>query len=98
MENKNIQKNLYLKQFNKSNALGFNKEFIAHNYDFNFDILGKAFRPTAKTYAKLMSNINNNKCVNGDCKYEYRQLELLNQAPQNALDFFKRTYISISYN
>lgn len=87
MENKNIQANLYLKQFNESNALGFNKEFIAYNYDFNFDILGKAFRPTAQTYAKLMSNINNNKCVNGDCKYEYEQLKLLDQAPQNALDF-----------
>tara|TARA_R110002012_G_scaffold245941_1_gene420962 strand:- start:2310 stop:3410 length:1101 start_codon:yes stop_codon:yes gene_type:complete len=87
MENKNIQANLYLKQFNESNALGFNKEFIASNYDFNFDILGKAFRPTAKIYATLMSNIDSNKCIEDDCKYEYEQLKLLDKAPENALDF-----------
>ena len=87
MENKNIQTNLYLKQLNESNALGFDKRFIAANYDVDFDILGKAFRPTGKTYAKLMSNIENNKCVSPNCEYEYKQLQFLRNAPQNAIDF-----------
>ena len=87
MENKNIQTNLYLKQFNESNALGFDKRFIAANYNIDFDLLGNAFRPTAKIYAKLMSNIENNKCVEGNCEYEYKQLKILNQAPEDAIDF-----------
>ena len=87
MENKNIQTNLYLKQFNESNALGFDEKFIAANYDVDFDLLGKAFRPTAKIYASLMSSIQNNKCINGNCEEEYKQLKVLDQAPQNAIDF-----------
>ena len=87
MENKNIQTNLYLKQLNESNALGFDKRFIAANYDVDFDILGKAFRPTGKIYAKLMSNIENNKCSSPNCEYEYKQLQFLRNAPQNAIDF-----------
>ena len=51
MENKNISTNLLIRQLNQSNALGFDKRFIASNYDVNFDILGKAFRPTGKIYA-----------------------------------------------
>tara|TARA_B100000900_G_scaffold413771_1_gene438552 strand:- start:660 stop:1760 length:1101 start_codon:yes stop_codon:yes gene_type:complete len=87
MENKNIQTNLYLKQLNESNALGFDKRFIASNFDLDFDILGKAFRPTGKIYAKLMSNIENNKCSSPNCEYEYKQLEFLKNAPQSAIEF-----------
>ena len=87
MENKNIQTNLYLKQLNESNALGFDKRFIAANYNVDFDILGKAFRPTGKIYAKLMSSIENNKCSSSNCEYEYKQLQFLRNAPQNAIDF-----------
>jgi hypothetical protein len=96
MENKNIQTNLYLKQFNESNALGFDKRFIAANYNIDFDLLGKAFRPTAKIYAKLMSAIRNNTCVEGNCEYEYKQLKILNQAPQDAIDFLSELVSQLS--
>jgi len=33
MENKNIEKNLFLKQLNESGALGFDKDFIATSYE-----------------------------------------------------------------
>ena len=96
MENKNIQINLYLKQFNESNALGFDKRFIAANYNVDFDLLGNAFRPTAKVYAKLMSAIENNTCVEGNCEYEYKQLKILNQAPQDAIDFLSELVSQLS--
>ena len=96
MENKSIQTNLYLKQFNESNALGFDKKFIAANYNIDFDLLGNAFRPTAKIYAKLMSNIENNKCVEDNCEYEYKQLKILDQAPGDAIDFLSELVSQLS--
>ena len=87
MENKNISPNLLIRQLNQSNALGFDKRFIAGNYDVNFDILGKAFRPTGKIYAALMMNIENNNCTTDNCEYEYQQLKIIKEAPANAIEF-----------
>jgi len=87
MENKNISTNLLIRQLNQSNALGFDKRFIASNYDVNFDILGKAFRPTGKIYAALMMAIENNNCTTDNCEYEYQQLKIIKEAPANAIEF-----------
>ena len=67
--------------------MGFNKEYIARSSDVNFDILGKAFRDTGKTYAKLKIAIETNNCVSDYCEYEMNKVKQLEQAPQAALDF-----------
>ena len=36
MEDKNIKINLFIKQLNKSNALGYNKQYVASHADYNF--------------------------------------------------------------
>ena len=71
----------------ESSAMGFNKEYIARSSDVNFDILGKAFRDTGKTYAKLKIAIETNNCVSDYCEYEMNKVKQLEQAPQAALDF-----------
>lgn len=87
MKNENIIKNLTIKQINQSDALGFNKDFISKAHDVNFDLLGRAFANTAKTYAKLKIAIENNTCESDNCVYEINQLKMLEQAPQASLDF-----------
>jgi hypothetical protein len=87
MKNENIIKNLTIKQINQSDALGFNKDFISKAHDVNFDLLGKAFANTAKTYAKLKIAIDNNTCESENCVYEINQLKIIEQAPQVSLDF-----------
>jgi len=96
MENKNIEKNLFLKQLNESGALGFDKDFIATSYDVNFDILGKAFEGTGRAYAKLTMAIENNTCVSENCEYERKQLNILQEAPQNSLDFLSEIISQLS--
>ena len=87
MSNKNVITNLTIKQMAESSAMGFNKEYIARSSDVNFDILGKAFRDTGKTYAKLKIAIETNNCVSDYCEYEMNKVKQLEQAPQAALDF-----------
>ncbi len=96
MENKNIEKNLFLKQLNESGALGFDKDFIATSYDVNFDILGKAFEGTGRAYAKLTMAIENNTCVSKNCEYERKQLNILQEAPQKSLDFLSEIISQLS--
>lgn len=87
MENKNVINNLIIKQINDSDALAFDKDFLSKSRDVNFDILGKAFANTARTYAKLKIAIENNTCVSENCVYEINKLKTLEQAPQASLDF-----------
>lgn len=87
MKNENIINNLTIKQINQSDALGFSKDFISKAHDVNFDLLGRAFANTAKTYAKLKIAIENNMCESDNCVYEINQLKMLEQAPQASLDF-----------
>ena len=96
MENKNIEKNLFLKQLNESGALGFDKDFIATSYDVNFDILGKAFEGTGRAYAKLTMAIENNNCASENCEYERNQLNVLQEAPQKSLDFLSEIISQLS--
>ena len=58
MENQNLFKNLYLKQFNDSDAIAYNKGFISNSSDYNFRILDNAYRDTAKIYAKIKMAID----------------------------------------
>ena len=87
MKNENIINNLTIKQINQSDALGFSKDFISKAHDVNFDLLGRAFANTAKTYAKLKIAIENNTCESENCVFEINQLKMLEQAPQASLDF-----------
>ena len=87
MDNINIQKNLFLKQFNESNAIAYNSKFVANPSDYNFRLLDNAYRLAGKHYAKIKIAIESNRCQSEHCSYELAQLKQLEEAPQKSTDF-----------
>jgi hypothetical protein len=69
MEN-NLNKNLFLQQFNESDAIAYNKDFTSGVSDYNFQILDNAYRNTGRVYAKLKLAIDSNNCQDETCAYE----------------------------
>ena len=53
MEDINIKRNLFIKQFNQSSAIAYNEQFLAFPADYNFRILDKAYEPLAVSYTHL---------------------------------------------
>ena len=96
MENKNITYNLAIKQTNQSNALAYNKDYVAANIDTSFGILDNAYKETGKLYAKLKTAIDSGKCISENCDYEHKQLQRLKSAPQKSLDFIKSVVDQLS--
>ena len=76
MEDKNIRINLFIKQLNKSNALAYNKDYVASHADYNFKILDNAYEGTGELYAKLKSDIENNSCEDPTCFTENQKLKI----------------------
>ena len=76
MEDKNIRINLFIQQLNKSNALGYNRQYVASNVDYNFKILDNAYEGTGKIYAALKTAIESNTCADPTCFMENQQLKL----------------------
>ena len=87
MENKNLSKNLYLKQFNESNSVAYSEVFVSNVSDYNFQLLDNAYRNTGAIYAKLKIAIETNKCQSEHCSVELAQLKVLEEAPSVSLDF-----------
>jgi len=87
MEDKNIRINLFIQQLNKSNALGYNRQYVASNVDYNFKILDNAYEGTGKIYAALKTAIENNTCEDPTCFMENQQLKMLMEAPQKSINF-----------
>ena len=96
MENNNILQNLFLKQFNESNAIAYNKAFVASDSDYNFQLLDNAYRLAGKYYAKLKIAIDSNKCESEYCALELQQLKQLEEAPQVSLDFLESVISELS--
>lgn len=89
MENKNITRNLIIKQIIESDAIAYNKEYVASPTDSNFGLFNKAYQHTGKLYAKLSLAVQNNKCLDEHCTYEINQLRVLDSAPQVSLEFME---------
>ena len=87
MENKNLFQNLYLKQFNESNAVAYSRDFVSNTSDYNFQLLDNAYRNAGKTYAKLKIAIETNSCISEDCALELTGIKNLEESPQASLDF-----------
>ena len=87
MENKNLFKNLFLKQFNQSNAIAYSDAFVSDTNNYNFQLLENAYRNTGKAYAKIKIAIETNSCQSEHCSVELAQLKQLEEAPQASLDF-----------
>jgi len=96
MENDNILKNLYLKQFNESNAIAYNQDFISKTSDFQFQLLDNAYRLAGKHYAKIKIAIESNKCESEHCAVELSQLKQLQEAPKASLDFLGSVIAELS--
>ena len=89
MEDKNITNNLIIKQFNESNAVAYNKDFISQSSDYEFKMLDNAYQPTIKEYANLTMAINNNQCSDPSCYYEKNALRQLEEAPAASIEFIE---------
>jgi len=96
MENKNLFQNLYLKQFNESNAIAYSKDFIANTSDYNFQLLDNAYRNAGKVYAQIKIAIETGKCQSEHCAMELAQLKQLEDAPKASLDFLASLMAELS--
>jgi len=83
----NLYQNLFFKQFNESDAIAYNQDFISNTSDYNFQLLDNAYRNTGRIYAKLKLAIESNKCQDETCSFELSEIKHLEQAPQTSLDF-----------
>ena len=89
MENKNILNNLIIKQLNESNAIAYNKGFLANTSDYNYNILENAYKGTGQLYARLKMDIQQKTCTDPSCEYEYKEIQRLDNAPQLTLEFLQ---------
>ncbi len=89
MEDKNILNNLIIKQFNESNAIAYNKRFLASTSDYGYNILEHAYKGTGKLYARLKMDIQQKTCTDPSCEYEYKEIKRLDAAPQITVDFLQ---------
>jgi len=96
MENKNVSQNLYLKQFNQSDAIAYSKQFVANANDYNFQLLDNAYRNAGKAYAQIKIAIETNKCESEHCAAELAQIKQLKEAPQASLDFLSSLVAELS--
>ena len=95
MEN-NLNQNLFLQQFNESDAIAYNKDFTSGVSDYNFQILDNAYRDTGRVYAKLKLAIDSNNCQDETCAYELSEIKHLQEAPQLSLDFISSLLAELS--
>ena len=96
MENKNLFQNIYLKQFNESNAIAYSRGFVSNASDYNFQLLDNAYRNAGKTYAKLKIAVETNACVSEHCSLELAGIKSLEEAPQASLDFLASLIAELS--
>ena len=87
MENKNTVRNLFIKQVQNSDALGYNLEYLSTPTSSEFNILDRAYEGTGRLYATLKNKINNNNCDGDNCYAEIMKIKQLDEAPQVSLDF-----------
>jgi len=95
MEN-NLNRNLFLQQFNESDAIAYNQGFTSSTSDYNFRLLENAYRNTGRVYAKLKLAIDSNKCQDEACTLELAEIKHLQEAPQLSLDFLSSLLAELS--
>jgi len=95
MEN-NLNKNLFLQQFNNSDAIAYDKSFTSSTSDYNFRLIDNAYRSTGRVYAKLKLTIDSNNCQEETCAYELAEIKHLQEAPQLSLDFLSSLLAELS--
>ena len=96
MENENLSKNLYLRQFNESNTIAYSKVFVANASNYNFQLLDNAYRDAGKIYAKLKMAVENNTCQSEHCSVELARLKILEEAPNVSLEFLSSVMAELS--
>jgi len=95
MEN-NLNQNLFLQQFNKSDAIAYSQSFTSSTSDYNFQLLDNAYRNTGRIYAKLKLAIDSNRCQDETCALELAEIKHLQEAPQASLDFLSSLLAELS--
>jgi len=96
MENKNITTNLFIKQFNQSNAIAYNNDYTSQSSDYNFKILEVAYADTAAKYAAIKMDIKNNNCTTANCYYENLKIKQLEEAPALSIGFIQNIMSELS--
>ena len=95
MEN-NLNQNLFLQQFNESDAIAYSNSFVSSTSNYNFKLLDNAYRNIGRTYAKLKLAIDSNRCESENCELELDQIKHLEEAPQKSLDFLSSLLAELS--
>ena len=93
---KNLNQNLFLQQFNESDAIAYSESFVSNTSDYNFQLLENAYRNTGRVYAKLKLAVDSNKCQDETCAYELMEIKHLQEAPQLSLDFLSSLLAELS--
>jgi hypothetical protein len=93
---KNLNQNLFLQQFNESDAIAYSESFVSNTSDYNFKLLDNAYRNTGRIYAKLKIAVDSNKCQDETCAYELTEIKHLQDAPQLSLDFLSSLLAELS--
>ena len=93
---KNLNQNLFLQQFNESDAIAYSESFVSNTSDYNFQLLENAYRDTGRVYAKLKLAVDSNKCQDETCAYELMEIKHLQEAPQLSLDFLSSILAELS--
>ena len=93
---KNLNQNLFLQQFNESDAMAYNEGFISSTSDYNFQLLDNAYRNTGRLYAKLKLAVDSNNCQDETCAYELSEIKHLQEAPQLSIDFLSSLLAELS--
>jgi len=84
----NINKNLIIRQMLYSDAMAYNKKFLAKPTDSNFNIL-KAFEGTEKVYAELELKVKSGECQTENCEFELASIAALQSAPRIFVEFME---------
>ena len=93
---KNLNRNLFLQQFNESDAIAYSQGFTSSTSDYNFQLLENAYRNTGRVYAKLKLAIDSNRCQDETCALELAEIKHLQEAPQLSLDFLSSLLAELS--
>ena len=97
LEENRIKSQELIKQ-DSNDGIAYNTKVLGGNVGPNLDILGKAFDGKAAIFAANTLKINNNDCPDGNCEKLSHENKILQNAPQNAMQFITQFTINLIIN
>ena len=95
LEENRIKSQELIKQ-DSNDGIAYNTKVLEGNVGPNLNILGKAFDGKAAIFAANTLRINNNDCPDGNCEKLSHENQILQNAPQNAMQFITQLKTELS--